>query len=987
MAKTIEVQIKAKDYASAAIAKVRAAVETVKDKSINIRAVSMADDAVARVKGLLSTVKDKTVKIDVKESGAAQANANLGALAGRMRTVAGVASAAVAAVSAIVTGIGAYSVKLAGEYQNVEVAITNMLGSGEKAKALIADLQDFAAKTPFEFKGLSQSAQKLLAFGFTAEQILPTMRAIGDAAAGTGAGAAGIERITLALGQMAAKGRVQADEMLQLTEAGIPAWQMLADKIGTSIPDAMDMVTKGTVDAQTGMEALVNGMEAKFSGLMDQQSKTILGGWSNMMDGLEQAATQVGLRISEAFNLPDLFGNIGDQLQEFANTIKTVGISEALGNWKIAITAVAGAIGGVLVAALYASLPAIAAFGAAIWTAMAPLLPFAAAGAAIAVALYAIVNPIETVTAAMDLFGASAETTAEVTDTLSEAFVDIGDAVNYAIDIFYGIGVIIEEWVTPYIQMAGDALYSLAGAVQEYASAIWQWIQDMAARIGESISGVIDDFMNMAYGALPDWAKTCLSYIGDMVSTAIGWLSSLRATLANTMNEIAQKGAAARAGDEALRDSSLDVTQETEHNWAPATPVDYSNFHSDLAADAGGKKSGSKRSAADREAEKLQRQIETLTQKIKDAAQSFSEKITDITGTAYEKGIAKLEEEIAKVKDDMQKAADLGIDTTALQEKLDQYSSLMKEKLVKQWKEANEDLRNETALTMAKLTSDVQAQAEAQYQIDLVKLDRQKEAKLKEVAISQDAAEAKLAVEAWYNAQLQTIQKARETELRKEPANWNEAWKNAMQNALDNMQSIGGQMMTATTSIAQSMADGFTNMFTDALTLDFKNIGDSFTSMLRNMLKAMAQFLANQAITSLFGRLLGGGSLVQSGNIATAVSGAFTSSFGSFGIQARAGGGPVTGGRAYLVGENGPELFIPSKNGSIANRIANPSSNAPQIQVVVQNNTGTAMQASQRTTQDNGRQLTTIILSTVQNAINTNEYGMRDTIAGAKGGY
>lgn len=236
----------------------------------------------------------------------------------------------IAGVAASLGALGAKAVQAAGNFQQVQAAMTNMLGSADRAKTLLGQLQDFAAKTPFEFNDVAAASQKFLAFGFTAEQIIPTLRAVGDAAAGVGMGKEGIDRITLALGQMAAKSKVQSDEMLQLTEAGIPAWQMLADKIGVSIPQAMDMVSKGAVDAQTGLQALVGGMEERFGGMMDQQSQTITGTWSNMMDGLSQTAIAVGQKISDALNLPDLFSSLGDSFQQFADLVKNEGIGTAL---------------------------------------------------------------------------------------------------------------------------------------------------------------------------------------------------------------------------------------------------------------------------------------------------------------------------------------------------------------------------------------------------------------------------------------------------------------------------------------------------------------------------------------------------------------------------------------------------------------------------------------------------------------------------------
>lgn len=277
----------------------------------------------------------------------------------------------IAGVAASLGALGVKAVQAAGNFQQVQAAMTNMLGSAERAKNLLGQLQDFAAKTPFEFNDVAAASQKFLAFGFTAEQIIPTLKAVGDAAAGVGLGKEGIDRITLALGQMAAKSKVQSDEMLQLTEAGIPAWQMLADKIGTSVPQAMDMVSKGAVDAQTGLQALVGGMEEKFGGMMDQQAQTITGTWSNMMDGLSQSAIAVGQQISDALNLPDLFSSLGDSLQQFAGLVKNQGIGEALSQMIPPEVKVAAA--GLATTLTVATIPALQSFALNAKLAAAPL--------------------------------------------------------------------------------------------------------------------------------------------------------------------------------------------------------------------------------------------------------------------------------------------------------------------------------------------------------------------------------------------------------------------------------------------------------------------------------------------------------------------------------------------------------------------------------------------------------------------------------------
>ena len=233
--------------------------------------------------------------------------------------------------------------------------------------------------------------------------------------------------------------------------------------------------------------------------------------------------------------------------------------------------------------------------------------------------------------------------------------------------------------------------------------------------------------------------------------------------------------------------------------------------------------------------------------------------------------------------------------------------------------------------------------------------------------------------------------KQRDDELAKEPKTWSEAWNTALQQMVENFGSKGKQMQDAMNSVASSMADGFTDLFTDVLTLDFKNIGSSFSNMLKSMLKAIANFMAKQVVTSFLSRFLGGGS----GGTGTGISlgGNFNQSWGDRMIASvapkinfRANGGPVSAGQAYIVGERRPELFVPRTSGTIIPSV-NVGRQAPEVQVVVQNNTGTPMQAKTQTTQQSdGRILKTIILQTVANAVYTNEDHMRDVIAGVRGG-
>ena len=121
---------------------------------------------------------------------------------------------------------------LAGDMEQSRIAFETMLGSAEKAQGFLRDMQKFAAQRLLEFPELQENAKLMLAFGFSAEKIMPMLRTVGDTAAGLGAGSEGIQRMVRALGQMQAKGRIQSEELLQLQELGVPAAQILQEELG-----------------------------------------------------------------------------------------------------------------------------------------------------------------------------------------------------------------------------------------------------------------------------------------------------------------------------------------------------------------------------------------------------------------------------------------------------------------------------------------------------------------------------------------------------------------------------------------------------------------------------------------------------------------------------------------------------------------------------------------------------------------------------------
>lgn len=196
--------------------------------------------------------------------------------------------------TAPLVGLATEAINLAGSFQQAEIGFSTMMHSAQNAGQFLNELKSFAASSPFEFPELLDASRRLMAMGFEASAVIPIMRTVGDAVAGLGGNAQTIDRITLALGQMQAKGRVSAQEMNQLAEAGIPAWQSLADAIGVSIPEAMRRAERGAITATQAIPAILQGMQEHFGGMMTAQMNTVAGQWSNFKDNLSFIVADIG---------------------------------------------------------------------------------------------------------------------------------------------------------------------------------------------------------------------------------------------------------------------------------------------------------------------------------------------------------------------------------------------------------------------------------------------------------------------------------------------------------------------------------------------------------------------------------------------------------------------------------------------------------------------------------------------------------------------
>ena len=180
-----------------------------------------------------------------------------------------------------------------GEYQQLEIAFETMLGSKSQADALMAQLIDTAATTPFEMKEIAEASKMLLAYGMAADEVNGTLIRLGDIAAGL---SIPIKDLAFLYGTTMVQGRLYTQDLNQFLGRGIPLADELAKQFGKNKSEVKKLVEEGKIgfpEVQKAIEALTNE-GSKFGGLMEAQSKTIKGQKSNIEDAWEQMMNEIG---------------------------------------------------------------------------------------------------------------------------------------------------------------------------------------------------------------------------------------------------------------------------------------------------------------------------------------------------------------------------------------------------------------------------------------------------------------------------------------------------------------------------------------------------------------------------------------------------------------------------------------------------------------------------------------------------------------------
>lgn len=253
------------------------------------------------------------------------------------------AIAASKAISGITNSIGGL-VDAASDLEVFETQFKTILGSSAAAQAQLEELQHFAASTPFQLPGLALSTRQLLSFGVAQKDVIPTLKNLGDLAAGAGAQ---IDELTIPFGRLISTQKLTLVELDKFADRGINIYQELANQTGISIKDIRDNISKGKVPFEEFTKAIENltGPQGKFFNGMKSQSQTLAGVLSTLQDNFFNLQGEIGKAFKPALissataitevlkGMADTFAQNGPQMAKTFSAIASFLVVEPAKFW------------------------------------------------------------------------------------------------------------------------------------------------------------------------------------------------------------------------------------------------------------------------------------------------------------------------------------------------------------------------------------------------------------------------------------------------------------------------------------------------------------------------------------------------------------------------------------------------------------------------------------------------------------------------------
>lgn len=193
----------------------------------------------------------------------------------------------------VLKALGSEIIRVRGEFQAADTAIQTLLGSKEKADALMSQVREYAKISPLEFSDVTQATQMMLGFNIEAEKVPRYLQAIGDVSMGD---TQRFNSLTLAFSQMSAAGKLMGQDFNQMVGQGFNPLQFMTEKTGKSMAQLKEEMSKGAISAEMVQQAFIDATSAggKFYQMSENASKIINGQLSMMQDAMDTAFNELG---------------------------------------------------------------------------------------------------------------------------------------------------------------------------------------------------------------------------------------------------------------------------------------------------------------------------------------------------------------------------------------------------------------------------------------------------------------------------------------------------------------------------------------------------------------------------------------------------------------------------------------------------------------------------------------------------------------------
>lgn len=871
-------------------------VDLVAETSDIDRGMDKAAESINKLgKAANSAGRDFDASANRIQQSAKRARDSIGGMVSAMNGLA--AAATVGAIGSVASGIvsmGVSAIKASAQMKQYEIAFSTMLGSAEKGKKMLADLQKFAAETPFDVQGVTKAAQQLLAFGFNAKEIIPTLRTLGDTAAGLSKGAEGVQQIAYALGQIKTSGTLKTQDMNQLTTAGIGAWEMLAQAAGKSITEIKEMTEKGMIDSATAIEILTQGMNDSFGGMMAKTAEEITGLWSNVTETAATAQATIGTYLADSLDVKGVLKTIAKDIGGVTDAL-----AEAQGAGKSFREALQEAVPAPLIAA-------IGALSAVIGTAL------VASAVAATTAMAGLIGMSAPVIGAVMAIGAAISLVALYWDDISEAGSAAMDAVVQ----------VVQEGFAAFAAISTRAFEGVLSGV------VW---------FADSVVGGIGWMFDTIMGYCPEWVTSIRNAFDEALQAIHAWADNAIAAIAEVLN--AKKQVEASAGGAPAETAPTPEKSPTKRTG----PVDLTGGRAPKRSGGGSGGGGTSRAKKSEEADMKRREQEL--KRVTEALAKAKNATTDLRNT------------FADMQADIDFAGLSGSDAVfgAITKEKNARLRAIDEVLAKQ---KNAIAEAEKMRRSAEATGDARAVESAKALIaERKELNKQSmlEAKEMRAQIEQQAYDESIRLETALNAAKADMNEALNAATHEQFLEYLESEKIAKLTALEEEMAYRQQLMDwrmeseqsllefgmmAGETLKNQMASGIADLITEGGKLSevFKNITKSIVNM-------FVQWMVKRQLSSVLAKTLGRKEAAEQAANEAAVGKALVASavnksiamygpvkgpvlYGT-GLSAGIGLGmasymmpdmKATGGRAKgwtIVGEEGPELVNFSRPGMV----------------------------------------------------------------------